>query len=582
MINDGDALAAIFFAGVLPLLALAFCYWRMVANVLGRTPADVRRRARQISIYAVVAGIVAGLYVLAGMASVIGTLTSGGLGGDTVAASAAALFGILVALTLVPAFTVVGQLRRLDRDDQEQLEMEIDRSTGWIERWAWTGLILAVIVASLMLGFALVFALAILLLAVPTIAWYRQRNREAQLLWLLALGVRQKRDLATELDRHARTWCGFHACRLRELAMQLKAGRSLATALILCSPQQMTVVGLVWRGVGLCLLPGLAFVAVFLITGGGLSGLQVVRAIQSGLTTALFVLFTEGLLVFLFSLGRFRGLLPAWCTTAIRVGEEGGTLDVALAECATEHLAWLRDRFRNGSPSGLVFYVSMVLLFLGTITAFLCYSIVPKYKAIFAGFGVELPEFSKTVYAACDLLVGPLLFVLPGVPLLMLLLVGMDHAGWRNLRFRLFASFFRRFDASAILRHLARTIENRQPLTDGLLAIANNHHRPVIAEECAEILSHVESGTSCWTQLWASGFLSKRDLAVIESAERSGNLPWALREVATLREQRLQYRVDALLILLRPVAILIMGALAGTIVLAMLLPIIQLIHPYLS
>ena len=578
MINNGDVLAAIFFAGVLPLLALAFCYWRMVVNVLGRTPADARRRARHISIYAIVAGMVAGLYVLGGSLGVIGTITSGGLSGDTVAASSSALFGVLVALTLVPAFTVVGQLRRLDREDQEQLEMEIDRSAGWIERWAWTGLLLSVVVGSVMLGFALVFALAILLLAVPAIAWYRQRNREAQLLWLLTLSVRQKRDLATELDRHARTWCGFHACRLRELAMQLKAGRSLATALMLCEPQRMSAGSLIWKSIGICILPMIAFVSVFLITNAGGGRFVVFQAIQSGLTTALAVLFTEGLLIFLFSLGRFRGLLPAWCTTAIRVGEESGVLDVALAECATEHLTWLKDRFRNGSPSGLIFYLSMVLLFLGTITSFLCYAIVPKFKAIFNGFGVELPSFSRTVYDVCDLLAGPLMFLLPGVPLLMLVLVGMDHAGWRNLRFRLFAPMYRRFDASGILRHLARTIENRQPLTDGLLAIANNHHRPVIAEDCAEILAHVESGTSCWTQLWASGFLHKRDLAVIESAERTGNLPWALRAVATLREQRMQYRVDALLILMRPVVLLLMGAVVGLVALSMLFPMIKLLN----
>ncbi len=578
MINDGDILAGIFFMGVLPLLALAFCYWRMVANVLGRTPADARRRARHISIYAVAAGMIAGLFVLGGIAGVIGTVTSGGLDEGTVAGSAAGLFGVLVALTLVPAFTVVGQLKRLDRDDQEQLEMEIDRSTGWIERWAWTGLLLGVVVCSLMLGIALVFALAILLLAVPTIVWYRQRNREAQLLWLLALSVRQGRDLPAELERHARTWCGFHACRLRELGMQLKAGRSLATALMLCSPERRSMSSMIWRLFGLSILPGLSFLMAFLANPVGPGAFRLLQAIQSGVTAGLFVGCVEGLICFLIYLGKFRGLLPPWCATAIRVGEEGGSLDVALAECATQHLTWLRDRFRNGSPSGLVFYLSMVLLSLGTITAFLCVFIVPKYKAIFSGFGVELPQVSQAVYAMCDLFAGPLLFVLPGVPLLMLMVVGMDHAGWRNLRFRPFASFYRRFDASEILRHLARTIENRQPLTDGLLAIANNHHRPVIAEACAEMLSRVESGTSCWTQLWASGFLHKRDLAVIESAERSGNLTWALREVATIREQRLQYRVDTLLILLRPVVILLMGVLVGTITVATLLPILKLIN----
>ncbi|MBI1310189.1 hypothetical protein GC176_02695 [bacterium] len=572
MIASGDILAGIFFAGVLPLLGLAFCYWRMACNVLGRTSADARRRARHISVYAVVVGFVAGLYVLGGIAGVLAVLNSGGLEVDVIAGSSAGLFGVLVALTLIPAFTVVGQLRRLDRDDQEQLELEIDRSTGWIERCGWTALLLATLVCSVMLGFALVFALVILLLAVPTVAWYRQRNREAQLLWLLALAVRQKRDLAAELDRHARTWCGTHACRLRELAMQIKGGRSLATALMAGRPPERTVEQVFWLLFLLSILP----ILVFLL--GFFSSSSMIQGMETGLALASIVLAIEFLLYAAVWFGQFRGMLPAWCMTAIRVGEESGSLDTALAECATEHLTWLRDRFRAGSPSGLVYYLAIVLLFLGSITTFLCYTIVPKYKYIFNGFGVEMPKLSVAVYSLADLLAGPLLFVLPALPLLMLMIIAMDDIGWRNLRFRPFASFYRRFDASGILRHLARTIESRKPLTEGLLAMANSHHRPVIATDLAAILSHVESGSDCWTQLLRRGFIGPRDLAVIESAERTGNLAWALREVATTRERRLQYRIDALLILLRPIVIVLMGVLVGAIVLSMFLPLVKLLN----
>ncbi len=91
-------------------------------------------------------------------------------------------------------------------------------------------------------------------------------------------------------------------------------------------------------------------------------------------------------------------------------------------------------------------------------------------------------------------------------------------------------------------------------------------------------MTHVENGDDCWTQLLRRGSIGQRDLAVIESAERSGNLTWALREVAKIREQRLQYRVDALLILLRPIMILLMGILVATITIATLMPIVNLIH----
>ena len=44
-----------------------------------------------------------------------------------------------------------------------------------------------------------------------------------------------------------------------------------------------------------------------------------------------------------------------------------------------------------------------------------------------------------------------------------------------------------------------------------------------------------ESGGDCWKSLLERGYLSRRDLTLIEAAKRSGNLPWALREIADVR-----------------------------------------------
>ncbi len=547
MINDVDILAGLSLCGVLPFLLVAFCFWRMVRNIAERNLMTARDRARAVSIYAAIVGLVAAGYVLGGLGLIAATMARHGFEAEILGGAASGLVGVLVALSTIPAFVVIGQLNRLDSDTQDQLEIEIDSSTGWLELFGWLSVFVAALVTAVMLGFALIPFAMVILLAVPTVVWYQRRNQEAQLLWLLALAIRQNRDLGQEVVAQAKGWPGFYGKRLRELAAHLQAGRSLATSLILCRPDPIPL--------------------------------------SRWFLGAVFCLFTFGfglIIVFLLLVFRRQGIVPAWCLTSIRTAEENGTLDVALAECATQHLTWLKDRFRAGSLSGMIFYLCGYLFAVSLIVAFLLYAIVPKFKRIFEGFGVELPELTKHMIAFADLMVmlfsGPLLVVVPAMPLAMLLMLLADHQGWRNLRLRVFAPIYRRFDSSEILRHLSYTIERQQPLTEGLLAIANNHHRPVIAENFAEIVSRVESGTRCWTLLRAWGFINKRDLAVLESAERSGNLPWALREVARSRERKLQYRLDVLLIMLRPVCIVAMGILVGFIATSMFLPIVKLLN----
>ncbi|MHC4876974.1 MAG: type II secretion system F family protein [Planctomycetota bacterium] len=546
MIDNIEVLAAIVLAGVLPFAGLAFCYWRMVASIAGRCASNSRRRARYVSIYAVVVTVIAGLYALGGLAASGAALLNVGLSIEMLAAAAPGLIGVLIGLSTVPAFRVVGQLQRLDSDTQDQLEIEIDRSTGWLEVCGWGYLFLSCVTATSMVGIMLIPGLMFLVLVLPTLVWYRRRHQEAQLLWLLALGIRQNRDLSTELENLAGTFSGFYACRLRELASHLRDGRSVATSLMLCRPEPLSA--LFW-----------VMAAIFSVLSLGF-----------GL-----------LLVFVHLVLRNQGLVPAWCLTEIRVAEEAGTLEASLTDCATRHLNWMKERFHTTSISGIVFYIFGYLFAVTAIVSFLCYWIVPKFKKIFEDFGVELPDLTVAFVSFADLVTflmfGPLFPVAVAVPILLLWIIVVDHNGWRNLRLRLFAPFYRWFDTSDILRQLSRTIERRQPITDGLLAIANHHHRPVIAETLARILPRVEGGADCWTQLRQHGFLTGRDLAVIEAAERTGNLVWALREIATSRERRLKYRLDAWLIVLRPVCILAIGSLVAFVTIAMFLPLYKLV-----
>ena len=494
---------------VLPILGFAFCQWRIVRLATRRTPETSVLTARRITILGYVSIAIVGVPVLIGL---IG-LTIAGFNGEfkdpgVTIAAAVVLIGVAVLAGAVSglSFRLAGSIYNLVDDEHQNLQTQIDRSTGYFEISAWCLLGVCVLLISILAIVLLPISIAFLLFGVPSLIWQRKRARESQLLWALALSVKNGRTLSAEIRRHARAWGGFHACRLKELATYLESGRDLGFAL------QMT-----------------------------------------------------------------PGILPGHCVSDIRAAVESGTLSEELSDIAAGHVASMRERYNGGSPVQFIMQgVSYMTVCVGVLS-FLMYWIIPKFKAIFEGFGTELPPLTEVLIAVSDVCVAyGYLFMWVFIPLGF---IGwQDWRGWQNLRLPIFSWFYPAFDSAGILRHLAHAIDRGRPLADAVRAVANTHFRPTVQEAMARIYVDVESGNDPWSQFRRRRFLTTRDLAVIETAQQAGNLTWALREVASLREHRLRYRMALLTQLFRPVVILGVACIVGFICIAMFMPLIKLVN----
>jgi protein transport protein HofC len=97
-------------------------------------------------------------------------------------------------------------------------------------------------------------------------------------------------------------------------------------------------------------------------------------------------------------------------------------------------------------------------------------------------------------------------------------------------------------------------------------------------ERLIKVLLDVQHGTDWLESLAHHGLLGRTDAAVLRSARRVGNLPWALRETAESGERRLAYRLEAFLQLLMPIVLVAFGGLVGLIVVAYLSPLITILE----
>jgi len=72
--------------------------------------------------------------------------------------------------------------------------------------------------------------------------------------------------------------------------------------------------------------------------------------------------------------------------------------------------------------------------------------------------------------------------------------------------------------------------------------------------------------------------IGRADRALLQAAERAGNLAWALGEVAAGQRRRWMYQMQTAVNLLYPVVILLMGAFVLWVMVALFSPPVELIH----
>lgn len=279
------------------------------------------------------------------------------------------------------------------------------------------------------------------------------------------------------------------------------------------------------------------------------------------------------------ALEQLPGLVPRDAVLSARIGLESGTLGVSLraaAKTVLESRAHLTDRV-----SGALIYLLAIGTVAFSIVSFIMYYIIPKFKKIFSDFGTELPDLTMWIIDASDFLVTYFyLFGLIGAAIslgLWNVFRQICRSGWLCQLLPPLASFQRHVQTPAILRDLSVVIEADRPLLPALQTMADWHPARQIQDRLSRVCSDVEAGVDCWHSLQAHGMLRPKEAVLLESAQRAGNLPWALNETATHIEGKLVHRFQLLMECTHPVLPLLLGLFVGTFVVGMFLPLVHLI-----
>jgi len=233
-------------------------------------------------------------------------------------------------------------------------------------------------------------------------------------------------------------------------------------------------------------------------------------------------------------------------------------------------------------------YPAIVTVVAFAIVIFLLAYVVPQIVSVFANTKQKLPILTVIMLAISDfvraygLFVAALLIVAFWIWKQMLKRpeIKMRWHSWL-LRAPLYGKFERSLNTSRFASTLAITIGSGVPILQALQTSRATLSNQAMRQQVESATAAVREGVSLARALSAHQYFPPLLIHMIRAGEVTGNLPAMLERAADSQQQDLERRALTMAGLLEPVLILAMGVVVLLIVLAVLMPIIeinQLVH----
>ena len=280
------------------------------------------------------------------------------------------------------------------------------------------------------------------------------------------------------------------------------------------------------------------------------------------------------------ALGSYPKSFPDFYCALVHGGEESGALPKVLQHLADYLDA--RQTLKQKTGLALLYPVIVAVVALAIVTGLLVY-VVPQVVQVFQQSRQSLPLLTRALIALSDFLRGawPYLLVTVVSALLAARAV-LQYAGPRRrgdallLRAPWLGPLIRGVNTSRFASTLAILVGGGVPLLSALNSGARVVTNTVMREAIELAIERVREGTSLARALGATRAFPPLLVHLVASGEVSGKLQQMLERAAHLETQALERRLTVFLTLIEPLMILVMGGIVLLIVLAILLPIIEI------
>ncbi len=267
----------------------------------------------------------------------------------------------------------------------------------------------------------------------------------------------------------------------------------------------------------------------------------------------------------------------------VRAGEAGGVLEVVLNRLA--EFAEKAERIKNKVKGAMVYPIVVLVAAIG-ITGFLLVAVIPKFKDIFDDLleGKPLPVITQFVMDASNLVMHNGLVVVGGIAAMVVLFklfaktkTGSYILDVAKINAPMFGSLVRRTAVSRMTRTLGTLLSSGVPVLQALNIVRDTTGNEVISRAMQAVHDAVKEGESMTAPLSACNVFPPMVISMVEVGEETGALPDMLTRIAETYDDEVDNAVAGLTSVIEPLMIIVLAVVVGTIVIAMFMPMIQII-----
>jgi type IV pilus assembly protein PilC len=280
------------------------------------------------------------------------------------------------------------------------------------------------------------------------------------------------------------------------------------------------------------------------------------------------------------ALAQFPHIFDRLYVAVVRAGEMSGSLPGVLDTLAVylEKTSALRRKVR-----GAIAYPTVILAVALGVVFIMVVKIVPIFEGVYARANATLPAPTRTLIWVSGLVryytfTMFLLVVLAAIALYVAL---QSDTGRRifdrvKLALPLFGSLILKAIMARVCRTLAVLLNSGIPLIEAMETVSHVAGNRIIEQALTDATRRMRDGGTIAATLRETNQFPVMVIQLVATGEESGTLPTMLGKAALYYEQQVDNAVATLSTLIEPVMIVIMGAIAGSVIFALYLPIFTL------
>jgi type IV pilus assembly protein PilC len=271
------------------------------------------------------------------------------------------------------------------------------------------------------------------------------------------------------------------------------------------------------------------------------------------------------------------GVFSKVYSTAILAGEKSGNLSGVLEY----YIAYQRvsTNVQKKLVAALV-YPTLLIFTATAIVTYLVTFVVPKFGLLYRDLGVELPTPTKILIAVT---VDYRSYILGFIALVVLTAIGVffwsrsEQGGVAFDRFKfklpVLGPTLLKFQVAQFCRTLGTLLTGGTPLVSALATASDSIGSRLVRGNVTQATQMVREGESLHGALSANRVMPEMALDMIEVGETSGALAPMLNSVAEFYEEEVSLKLGAMVSLIEPVLLIVMGLLVAGILISLYLPI---------